>query len=359
VFLLPQWGHSGNGFVFCYGEKRCEGLLAVITKVFEGGHGVSFHSSSKRTPRQIYIEDARESSPVPCILFRLRWEFHNFDLNKNTTASTMNYEISDFQIDVIKRSNELPVLVDFWADWCGPCKVLGPILERLAEKGNSQWALAKVNTDLHQDIAATYGIRGIPHVKLFVDGKVTSEFTGALPEQAVTLWLRKALPNRFRKEIEEAGKLLDQHKTGEAQAMLERVLVEDPGNDHARVLLAGSLLATNADRAQNLVAGIEEHSEHFPMVESIRTFTSLTSRLLHPETLPDDPVKPDYLAGLHDLATLNYDGALKRFIAVIRANRAYDDDGARRACVAIFRILGDEHELTGKWRREFSSALYA
>jgi putative thioredoxin len=271
----------------------------------------------------------------------------------------MNYEIADFQKDVIERSLNTPVLVDFWAAWCGPCKVLGPILERLAQKSNGHWVLAKADTDKHQDLAARYGIRGIPNVKLFVDGKVASEFTGALPEHAVVQWLQKALPSRFRKEIESAQELLKHHNTVEGQSILENVLQNDPDNEHAKVLLAGSLVPTDPQKAISLVAHIEEHSKHFPEADAIRTFGKLTSSALHPELFPDDVVKPVYLAALKELAAFNYDAALEKFIEALRANRSYDDDGSRKACIAIFRILGEEHEITQKRRREFSSALYA
>lgn len=270
----------------------------------------------------------------------------------------MNYEITDFQTDVIERSSAIPVLVDFWAEWCRPCKILGPILERLAAKSDGRWALAKVDTDKHQELAVEFGVRGIPNVKLFVDGKVSSEFTGALPEPSVVQWLKKALPGRFEKDVEKAEKFLQNGRVTEGQSLLETIIKQDPGNEHARVLLAGSLAASNPDKAANLVADIEEHSEHFATVDAIRTFSSLTSKLLYPEALPDDPSKAAYLAALTELASRNYDAALQKFIEVIRTNRYYDDDGARKACIAIFRLLGDEHEVTRNRRREFSSALY-
>ena len=91
----------------------------------------------------------------------------------------MAYDIQDFQKEVIEKSFDKPVLVDFWAEWCGPCKVLGPVLERLAEKYRDQWVLAKVNTEHFPQLAMQYNIRGIPNVKLFINGKVVDEFTGA------------------------------------------------------------------------------------------------------------------------------------------------------------------------------------
>jgi len=274
-------------------------------------------------------------------------------MNKITTT----YEIQDFNRDVLERSHTVPVIVDFWAEWCGPCKVLGPILERLAEKSKGRWTLAKVDTDAHQDLAARYGIRGIPSVKLFVDGNVANEFTGALPEPMVVQWLERALPGTFRKNIEHAEQLIQNGNLTEANVVLAGVLANEPENFHARVLLAKNLVFSYPGKAQELIEGIEEDSEHFQTVDAIRTIVELRGKKEHPETLPEDPVREKYLEAIGDLAHQEYDIALRKFIDLIRANRLYDDDGSRKAVIAIFRILGDESEIALKHRRDFGSAL--
>lgn len=270
----------------------------------------------------------------------------------------MSFEIQDFSKDVLERSSAIPVVVDFWAEWCAPCRMLGPILEKLVQNAGGRWTLAKVDTDKHQDVAARYGIRSIPSVKLFVDGSVVSEFNGALPEAAVQQWLGRALPDQHKKEIERADLLLKTDKILEGRNILAGVLQRDPSNHHARVLLAGSYLESAPDRARELVEGIEEDSRHFQMADAIRTFAGLTKKLEHPERLPDEPVKAVYLEALRALGKGNYEASLQHFIEVIRQSRFYDDDGARRACIAIFKVLGEESEVTRDFRRSFSSALY-
>jgi len=271
----------------------------------------------------------------------------------------MTTDITDFKADVLERSRTIPVLVDFWAEWCGPCKTLGPILERLAAKNSDRWVLAKVNTDVHQEIAAQYRVRSIPNVKLFVDGEVQNEFTGALPERAVEQWLEKALPSRFGKEIARAEQLLAEDRIAEGRSTLQSVLIGDPRNEQARVLLAKTYVATDPTKAAALVEGIEEHSEHFPMADAVRTITQFTERGALHGAFADDPVKQPYLSAIKALSENDVASALEHFIEVIRTNRSYDDEGARKAVIAIFRVLGDDHAMTVRYRRAFSSALYA
>ena len=270
----------------------------------------------------------------------------------------MSYDTNDFETDVIKHSHEIPVVVDFWAEWCGPCRVLGPVLEKLAEQQKDKWSLAKLNTEIHPQIAAEYGIRGIPAVKLFVDGNVADEFTGALPEQMVLQWLDKALPSEHRKQLEEAERLIAEGKMDGAQGLLQEVLETEPDNHQAKVWLARTYLYSDYDKALDLVADIQEDSDYFDLTDGIRAFVRLFQLTDQLETLPENSVREQYISGIENLRSENFDAALEKFVEVIRTDRNYDEDGARKACIAIFKYLGEEDEITQKHRKAFSSALY-
>ena len=274
-------------------------------------------------------------------------------------VNSVNYDTDNFEKDVIERSYKIPVLVDFWAEWCAPCRMLGPVLEKLAEESDGSWALAKLNTDKHPELSAHYGIRSIPNVKLFFDGKVVDGFIGALPENMVRDWLKKALPSKFHNQIKDAERSLDEGRIVEAQKILGEVVRAEPNNDLAVTLLARTYVFSDPSKALEIIDRVGPTSEYADMAEAIKTFGEMFLYLEDSKPLKEGAVKETYLSAVTSLRSQNFGDALDSFINVIRKDRYYDNDGSRRACIAIFRFLGEDHKVTKDYRKVFASVLYA
>jgi len=270
----------------------------------------------------------------------------------------MDYEVSDFRSDVIDASYDTPVVVDFWAPWCGPCRQLSPVLESMAEAADD-WTLVKVNTDEHPSEARQYGVRGIPAVKLFVDGTVEAEFTGAQPKRPIQQWLDEHLPSEAKTRIQQAKKALDAGDDAEAEQQLWPVLEDDPDHPDAQVLMARALAFRDPKRAKALADAADVADPALRQTrESVQTIARLVDLADDPDALPDAPGRDDYRAAIEALAEEDFDTAVQHFIDVVRAHRDYDDDGARKACIALFTLLGPEHPVTQNHRRTFDMALY-
>lgn len=260
----------------------------------------------------------------------------------------------DFQTDVIELSKTIPVLVDFWAQWCGPCRILAPVLERLAERHAGKWVLVKVNTEEYPEISAQYGIRGIPNVKLFSNGEVIEEFTGALPEHQIEQWLSTALPSPWAEDVMRAAAEIAAGNDSAAIPLLEGVLAKEPENRKAAAMLVKLILFSRPEEALRLAEPLEAEPEYADLSEAVRTLGALLARPV--TAFPEGESREAYSLAIESLRQGELDTALERFIAVLRDDRYYDGDGSRKACIALFRLLGEEHEITMKHRRPFDRA---
>jgi putative thioredoxin len=279
---------------------------------------------------------------------------------------TIEVSEAEFETAVLDRSLEIAVLVDFWAPWCEPCRVLGPVLEKLAEEYAGDFILAKVNVDESPSLAGALGIQGIPAVKLFRDGDIASEFTGALPEPAVREFLSRFLPSAADKQVQQAVLLEQEGKRAQAKAAYQEIL--DADSNHAKALLGMGRLLVNEgndqaalDQLDKISLVADERKEADRLIARIKLqeggaqdLAALQAKVkAEPNNLDARFVLAQALAGME-----KYEEALAEFLAIVKTDRGFQDDGGRKGMVQIFEVLGSDHPLTDRFRSELAAALF-
>jgi putative thioredoxin len=272
----------------------------------------------------------------------------------------MNHDLIDFQADVLEQSRTTPVLVDFWAPWCGPCKMLGPVLERIAGEAGGRWTLVKINTDEHQDLAAQFEIRGIPSVKFFQHGRVVAEFSGTLPEPQLRRWLDEHLPTPKRESMATARELLHAGRATEAAELLRLLTEADPGDNELAALTARALVFSEPNEAVALIAELPSSSPWADTAGLVREFAHLFAVAENPPVeVAGSPLGGRYLEAIRALRGEQYATALGGLVAVLQEKPAFDGGHAKAAVLAIFKHLGMRHPLTDKYFRAYSMAVNA
>ncbi len=272
----------------------------------------------------------------------------------------------DFEREVLTRSHAVPVVVDFWAPWCGPCRTLGPVLERLAVEHAGAFTLAKVNVDQAPAVAEAFRIQSIPAVKAFRDGALVAEFVGAQPETAVRELLARILPTEADALARTGEERAAAGDAPAAEAAFKDALARD--GRHPRALFGLAQLYATAGKPTEALQLLERISPAAPVAKDAEQLAARIrmgvdaagdeATLRHRVAANLEDLDARYQLGRVLAARGKYDDALAELLEVVRRDPKYADDGARKAMLDVFEVLGPRDPLTERYRSELSRTLF-
>lgn len=272
-----------------------------------------------------------------------------------------------FEADVLKKSYETPVLVDFFAEWCGPCKSLGPILEKLADEYAGAFILAKIDADAEQALVAGMGVRSLPTVVLFKDGQPADHFMGALPEGEIRQLLEKHVERLEESPLERAQALVEAGEYDEAIALYQLITADDPENYDAYLEMAQALLKKgDLESAEAIVDRLPEVQKLDPRAKAVIAGKAFIELL---DGAPDraacearvakdaNDSEASYFLAVHHMMADEVDAAIACLLALVRSDRAYKEDGARQLLIQLFDRLGAEDPRVRAARKQLAQLL--
>ena len=279
-----------------------------------------------------------------------------------------NVGIQEFQPLVLENSFKQPVLVDFWADWCEPCKTIMPMLAKLAEEYGGKFHLAKVNTEEQQELAAHFQIKSLPTMKLFVNGQPVDERMGALPESEIRAFIDQFITSESD-ELMAAAKLASQEgRAEEATQLMNEALAKDPANPDLKIDIAQLVMSQgDNDAALALLDSLDSEAQNKDAAIKLRAEITMANQLQNLPPIEEIEQKlsanPNDLGALIDKANYltaqsEYEQAMECLLKVMTLDRSYEDDAGRTALLALFDMLGGEHPAVQKYRRKMFTLLH-
>ena len=283
-------------------------------------------------------------------------------------ATIFDTNSARFVTDVIERSRQLAVAVDFWAPWCAPCRALAPLLEQLVNAYGGRLAVARVNTDEEPALAAQFGIRSIPDVRVFRDGRQVDGFVGVQPIPRLKMLFDKHVPRASEGLREQAQARLTAGDAVGAVALLRELLADDPENTAARLDLAEALARSgDADEAERILDALPPNLATSNEAERVRALihfvrhaaTAVEAKKLRNSVSAESAELPA-MQKLAAYEMLHGDAsrALELLLAIMQRDRRFEDDLGRRGLLHAFRLLGDADERVADYRRRMTRLLY-
>jgi len=282
------------------------------------------------------------------------------------------YDVTSLNFEqlVLENSFHKPVLVDFWADWCAPCKALMPLLAKITEEYQGELLLAKVNCDIEQEVVARFGVRSLPTVVLFKDGQPVDGFAGAQPESAIRAMLEPHVQAPAAPQgdlLEDARALFAEGRIGDAEALLKSLLAEDSENAAALILYARCLAergalgdaeavldAVKGDEHKQALAGARAQLTFLRQANDLPEVADLKSRLA--QNAEDDEAA--YQLAIQQLARQQHEAALEGLLRLFVRNRGYAEGAPHKTLLQVFELLGNDHPLVTLYRRKLYQAIY-
>jgi len=279
----------------------------------------------------------------------------------------MEINESNFETEVLVRSHEMPVLVDFWADWCAPCKSLMPVLDKLYSDYQGQLQIVKINTDEQRSLAEANGIRSLPTLRLYRDGEVVEEIMGAQPESVLRELIDPHLVRASNSVLRDVQALASGGQTEAAIKLLEQGMQEDPGNPNLPMALARLCMADGQlERAAELLESLprdQRDSEDGKNLKLLLEFARIAADADDPKTLSatlqDNPGNAPawHQLGAQQIVNGDYSAALESFMELLKCDRTYGGNAAQKGLIALFGLLGENDERVGRYRRQMASLL--
>lgn len=271
----------------------------------------------------------------------------------------MDVSEADFENEVLDFSLNTPVIVDFWADWCGPCKMIGPVLERLAEEGQGSFRLARVDVDANPNLPIRYGVRSIPTLKAFLKGQVVAELTGAQSEFKLREFIHNLAPNPSDLQVEKGNALLAAHNWKEAERTFQQVLEAEEVHPGALLgLIKCLLIEGNARDALELIKEFPPSAE-YSRAETLKPLAEALAQLdEHRDLMTEDPLENALQNNLNLIRRGNLLAAMDGLLDILRADKKFHNGQVRELILALLELMGEEDPQTRQYRSELANILF-
>jgi putative thioredoxin len=265
---------------------------------------------------------------------------------------------SDFEYEVLQYSTQVPVLVDFWAAWCVPCRVLGPKLEALAREGEGRFRLAKLNVDENERLAQRYKIRNIPAVKAFVDGHVAGELSGVPSDQRLKDFIRQLAPLPEDLMYAKGNSLMELGEYGEAEDAYRQFLSVQPNHPGALLGLVRALLLQGEGHEAAILLDSFPASSEFSTAQLLKPVAKAFAEHKDDRIEHEHPLEAAFKNGIRLARRGNILAAMDGFLDILRADRQYRGGEVKDIFVGLLALLGDEHPDARQYRKDLTSALF-